>query len=156
MPSLHKAAIRRGNRTEFDSDHGLAARSTENLGLFEVPDRIFSLDPAVATVIAQIACHENALPQGSPCSPVISNFIGNILDLRLLALARDAHCTYTRYADDLTFSTNEKLFPGEIAINTHGSEWSAGDKLLSLTPFSDHLQVENPASFCSSVSRESE
>ena len=84
---------------------------------FFIKDRAFSLDPPVATVIAQIACHENALPQGSPCSPVISNLVGNILDMRLLALARDARCTYTRYADDLTFSTNLNKFPIEIAEN---------------------------------------
>lgn len=96
---------------------------------FFIHDNTFSLDPAVATIIAQIACHDNALPQGSPCSPVISNLIGNILDSRLLALARDARCTYTRYADDLTFSTNEKLFPKEIAINVHGSEWTVGKRL---------------------------
>ena len=71
---------------------------------FFIHDKAFALNPSVATVIAQIACHENELPQGSPCSPVISNLIGNILDVRLLALARDARCTYTRYADDLTFS----------------------------------------------------
>ena len=96
---------------------------------FFIHDKSFTLDPAIATIIAQIACHDNALPQGSPCSPVISNLIGNILDLRLLALARDTRCTYTRYADDLTFSTNEKLFPTEIAINVHGSEWIVGKRL---------------------------
>ncbi len=96
---------------------------------FFIHDKNFSLDPTVATIIAQIACHENALPQGSPCSPVISNLIGNILDSRLLALARDARCTYTRYADDLTFSTNETLFPTEIAVNVHSSEWIAGKRL---------------------------
>jgi hypothetical protein len=96
---------------------------------FFIRDKAFSLHPTVATIIAQIACHENALPQGSPCSPVISNFIGNILDLRLIALARDARCTYTRYADDLTFSTNEMLFPSEIAVNIRGSEWIIGEKL---------------------------
>jgi hypothetical protein len=90
---------------------------------------MFSLEPKIATIIAQIACHDNALPQGSPCSPVISNLIGNILDSRLLALARDARCTYTRYADDLTFSTNEKLFPTEIAVNVHGADWEVGKKL---------------------------
>ncbi|MFZ2871461.1 retron Ec67 family RNA-directed DNA polymerase/endonuclease [Zavarzinia sp.] len=96
---------------------------------FFIHDQMFVLEPKVATIIAQIACHDNALPQGSPCSPVISNLIGNILDSRLLALARDAHCTYTRYADDLTFSTNEKLFPTEIAVNVHGPEWEVGGKL---------------------------
>jgi len=96
---------------------------------FFIHDTMFSLEPKVATIIAQIACHDNALPQGSPCSPVISNLIGNILDSRLLALARDAHCTYTRYADDLTFSTNEKLFPTEIAVNVHGADWEVGTLL---------------------------
>ena len=96
---------------------------------FFIHDKMFALAPSVATVIAQIACHENALPQGSPCSPVISNLIGNIPDVRLLALARDAHCTYTRHADDLTFSTNEKLFPTEIAVNVHGAEWEVGRRL---------------------------
>lgn len=98
---------------------------------FFIKDRSFGLDPSVATVIAQIACHENALPQGSPCSPVISNLIGNILDVRLLALARDTRCTYTRYADDLTFSTNEQNFPTEIAMNVADSTWTAGKKLES-------------------------
>lgn len=96
---------------------------------FFIHDKMFSLQPNVATIIAQIACHDNALPQGSPCSPVISNLIGNILDSRLLALARDARCTYTRYADDLTFSTNEKLFPTEIALNVHGVDWEVGSML---------------------------
>lgn len=96
---------------------------------FFINDSMFALEPKVATIIAQIACHNNALPQGSPCSPVISNLIGNILDSRLLALARDERCTYTRYADDLTFSTNEKLFSTKIAVNVHGAEWEVGTKL---------------------------
>jgi RNA-directed DNA polymerase len=96
---------------------------------FFIHDAMFSLGPQPATIIAQIACHDNALPQGSPCSPVISNLIGNILDSRLLALARDARCTYTRYADDLTFSTNETLFPTEIAVNVQGADWEVGVKL---------------------------
>ena len=71
----------------------------------------FQLDPAVATVIAQIACYDNRLPQGSPCSPVISNLVARIMDVRLARLAKTHRCTYTRYADDLTFSTNQRAFP---------------------------------------------
>ena len=96
---------------------------------FFIHDNSFKLDPAVATIIAQIACHNNVLPQGSPCSPIISNLIGNILDRRLIALARNVHCTYTRYADDLTFSTNKKHFPSEIAINQSDNVWDVGEEL---------------------------
>lgn len=79
-------------------------------------NRDFELHPSVATVIAQVACFENALPQGSPCSPVIANLVAHLLDMRLVKLARDVGCTYSRYADDLTFSTNKKEFPPEIAV----------------------------------------
>jgi retron-type reverse transcriptase len=97
-----------------------------------IKDNSFGLDPAVATVIAQIACHENALPQGSPCSPVISNLVANILDARLLRLAKASGCTFTRYADDLTFSTNKTIFPSEIAKELAGAEWEVGKQLQDL------------------------
>ncbi|MCC8155557.1 MAG: reverse transcriptase family protein [Tannerellaceae bacterium] len=51
------------------------------------------------------------LPQGSPASPAISNLIAYNLDRRIKGLAKKYNFTYTRYADDLTFSTsrdNEK------------------------------------------------
>lgn len=51
------------------------------------------------------------------------------MDSWLLALARDARCTYTRYADDLTFSTNKKLFLTKMAVNVHGADWEVGKKL---------------------------
>lgn len=47
---------------------------------------------------------ERHLPQGSPCSPAITNIVCRRLDRRLTGLARHLGFTYTRYADDLTFS----------------------------------------------------
>jgi RNA-directed DNA polymerase len=101
---------------------------------FLIKNRDFALHQDVATVIAQIACHENALPQGSPCSPVISNLVAHLLDMRLVKLAISTGCTYSRYADDLTFSTNKKEFPAKIAIpaGTVGLDahrWLPGDAL---------------------------
>ena len=81
---------------------------------FLLKNRDFALHGPVATVIAQIACHNNSLPQGSPCSPVVSNLVTHLLDMRLVTLASSVGCTYSRYADDLTFSTNKKEFPPEI------------------------------------------
>lgn len=66
--------------------------------------------PEVATIIAQIACYEGSLPQGAPSSPIISNLICQILDYRIVHLCKKYRLTYTRYADDLTFSTNDKNF----------------------------------------------
>lgn len=83
---------------------------------FLIKNKDFQLHKDAATVIAQIACHDNSLPQGSPCSPVISNLVGHLLDMRLVKLASDTGCTYSRYADDLTFSTNKKEFPADIAV----------------------------------------
>lgn len=100
-------------------------------GFFQ-SDNNFSLDPKVATIIAQIACRDNQLPQGSPCSPVISNLIAHILDIHLNRLARAGRCTYTRYVDDITFSTNEREFPASIARLVRGStdKWVPGDGLV--------------------------
>ena len=98
---------------------------------FFIKNHHFSLDPKVATVIAQIACHNNELPQGSPCSPIISNLIGHLLDVRMANLAKKSKCTYSRYADDLSFSTNKKDFPDSIAIMKDDNNWLAGNRLIN-------------------------
>ncbi|WP_080419183.1 retron Ec67 family RNA-directed DNA polymerase/endonuclease [Burkholderia ubonensis] len=104
---------------------------------FFIKDRNFRLEPKIATILAQIACHNNELPQGSPCSPVISNLIGHVLDVHLVGLARRSGCTYSRYADDITFSTNKPEFPADIATRTEPShQWEIGEELKRLIKLS--------------------
>ena len=93
----------------------------------------FNLNEPVATLIAQIACHHNSLPQGSPCSPVISDLIAHLLDSRLVKMAKAHGVTYSRYADDLTFSTNRKEFPSAFATQKEGDagQWDLGPELIS-------------------------
>ncbi|MGE0045019.1 MAG: TIR domain-containing protein [Hyphomonadaceae bacterium] len=76
----------------------------------------FRCGPGAATVLAQICTLRNGLPQGAPTSPALSNFIAAALDRRLTRLAKDHNLRYSRYADDITFSTNAALFPPAVAI----------------------------------------
>jgi RNA-directed DNA polymerase len=53
-----------------------------------------------------VATGARHLPQGGPTSPAITNILCRRLDRRLLKAADDLGFTYTRYADDLTFSAS--------------------------------------------------
>lgn len=95
-----------------------------------IKNKNFGLSDKASTVIAQIACFEDTLPQGAPCSPIISEFISQALDFRLQAIARRHRCTYSRYADDITFSTNMKEFPPKIGFRSSDPKvWQVGPDL---------------------------
>lgn len=58
----------------------------------------------IATVFTNICTYENVLPQGSPCSPMLANLSAWTLDLRIQGYVGKRGISYTRYADDLSFS----------------------------------------------------
>lgn len=99
---------------------------------FFIKDRDFALKPECATILAQLACFQGHLPQGSPCSPIIADLIAHILDVRLVRFAKQHRVTYSRYADDLTFSTNEKIFPNALARTSGAGRWQPSRPLLDL------------------------
>ncbi len=93
----------------------------------------FEMGAPAATVCAQIVTFRNGLPQGAPTSPILSNFIAAQLDRRLARLARQNRLTYSRYADDITFSTNQPQMPASVVfcepIEGGGEKISVGDAL---------------------------
>ncbi len=94
----------------------------------------FGMGPAAATVLAQLCTDRNGLPQGAPTSPHLSNLIAAGLDRRLARLARENRVRYTRYADDITFSTKDALFPASLATKLIGpanAEVQAGPALTA-------------------------
>lgn len=55
-----------------------------------------------------VATGPRGLPQGACTSPAISNLVARRMDSRLAGIAKKLGWTYTRYADDLTFSTRQR------------------------------------------------
>ena len=75
-----------------------------------IKNNYFEINDDIATILAQLTCYKGTLPQGASTSPLIANMICNIMDIRILKSAKKYRLDYTRYADDLTFSTNNKYF----------------------------------------------
>jgi RNA-directed DNA polymerase len=89
----------------------------------------FEYPKDVAALLAQICCYRNRLPQGAPTSPMISNFICRGLDSELRRVARSERCYYTRYADDICFSTQRREFPTSLALTDTSGILRAGATL---------------------------
>lgn len=79
--------------------------------------RPFNFPANVAAILADVCCHGRKLPQGGRTSPMIANIICRGLDRDLWRLAKSFGCTYTRYADDLTFSTRDHSLPTALVAD---------------------------------------
>ncbi|RNL38027.1 reverse transcriptase domain-containing protein [Paraeggerthella hongkongensis] len=88
----------------------------------------FSFPEDVANLLTELVCYKGSLPQGAPTSPILSNMICYRLDKQLVSYAAKNKLVYTRYADDITFSSTSrsainKLFnESELGINSVSPE----------------------------------
>lgn len=80
--------------------------------------RPFNFSKELANVIAGLCCmkvvteesEKYILPQGAPTSPLLTNAICDKLDYRLSKLATHYGLNYSRYADDITFSSMHNVY----------------------------------------------
>ena len=80
----------------------------------------------IAQFVAHISCFEttkevdgisrttSVLMPGGALSPILANIVTDKLDAELARFCRRLGCTYTRYADDITISSNRRTFPSPI------------------------------------------
>lgn len=61
----------------------------------------------VSYIFSKLLTFKEHLPQGAPSSPYIANLKCEKMDFSLGQLANRIGATYTRYADDMTFSSND-------------------------------------------------
>ena len=108
----------------------------------------FNFNDTIADAIAGLCSTETVidgkkhgvLPQGSPCSPVLTNIICQNLDRQLQKLAKKYRLRYSRYADDITFSGNRNVFRKEGSFQRElkaiivGQKFNINEKKTRLQP----------------------
>lgn len=76
----------------------------------------FNFTKEIASVVAGLCCYMNAdktqnvLPQGAATSPLLTNAICDTLDRRMRGVAKRFGLHYSRYADDMTFSSMHNVY----------------------------------------------
>jgi RNA-directed DNA polymerase len=62
-----------------------------------------------AFFLSGLCCLEHRLPQGAPTSPAIANLVAFPMDDELTRVSKFEGVVYSRYADDLSFSSNAPI-----------------------------------------------
>ena len=107
----------------------------------------FLVSDEVSTAIALLCTHHKKLPTGAPTSPLLSNIVFYRIDKTLMNLVDEINATktkddiavtYTRYADDLTFSGSVNLVSVvqrriEMYLNYYGFDVNAKKTRLQKT-----------------------
>lgn len=68
----------------------------------------------IAFFIANLCTYHGSLPQGAPTSPILSNIVTQKLDRRISQFCNKQHIKYSRYADDLSFSSNNDILKNKF------------------------------------------
>ena len=68
----------------------------------------------VAGILANLCTYDNYLPQGAVTSPYIANLVCYHMDARINGYCSRKDIVYTRYADDLTFSSDNRMLLNKI------------------------------------------
>jgi len=83
--------------------------------VYEVFLKLFGEEKKDIAIACTLLCtYEGRLPTGAPSSPVLSNFVCLALDEQLHAFANKNYLTYTRYADDLSFSSSNRIMDDQV------------------------------------------
>ena len=89
------------------------SNALEHLGFNEEVSTLIARLCTIPVRDEQRQIWRSVLPQGSPASPLLSNIVCILLDRRLSNLSNKYGLVYSRYADDITFSSNHSVYAQE-------------------------------------------
>ena len=71
------------------------------IGLFE---KVLNVNHSIAVLLSQLVTVDGKLVTGSPCSPLLADMVFFKTDYKIKNYIKNKDISYTRYADDITFS----------------------------------------------------
>jgi RNA-directed DNA polymerase len=125
-------------------------RNRVKMGFYRKPFNLKKEKEELAFFLACLCTHpfevngeiKIVLPQGSPTSPTITNILCQNLDRRLQGLAKRFKLSYTRYADDITFSSSHNVFINK-EFKQELKRIIEVDQQLGINPEKTRLQKED-------------
>lgn len=69
---------------------------------------------SIKTLITKLVTLNSGLPQGAPTSPIISNIVMAPFDMEMMVFSSKHKYEYTRYADDISISTDVRFDKKEV------------------------------------------
>ena len=84
-----------------------------NIRFFQVYSSAFNtkyFPKQIGVMLTALCCRKDVLPQGSPASPALSNLVMQRFDDNIGQWCEKNGISYTRYCDDMTFSSDRPLF----------------------------------------------
>lgn len=124
-------------------------RNRVKMGFYFSPFNLKDNKEPLAFLLASLCTHpfeidgkiKTVLPQGSPTSPTITNILCYRLDRRLAGLAKRFGANYTRYADDITFSSLHNIY-NQDDFHNELKRIIEEDQQLTINPNKTRLQKD--------------
>jgi RNA-directed DNA polymerase len=94
---------------KYDSVYGAFSWLRENGGRINDNGTLMEFKEQYLRWLTLLCCYYGRLPQGAPTSPILSNMVARDIDIVLSKHCESINVKYTRYSDDMTFSSLDDI-----------------------------------------------
>ena len=149
--NITNAKPHQGNKYLFETD---LQEFYPNISMNRVYETFIELGHSshFAHWLTKLTTKDNELPQGSPTSTGISNLVFVKTDIKLNEFCREHSITYTRYVDDLTFSSQQNfgdkiqqildiVINDNFKISRRKTEYGGNQTITGIQPFLNKIDA---------------
>lgn len=149
--NITNAKRHQGNRFQFCTDLENFYPSIKSKMVYDSLIKL-KFSSEVARIITRLCTWKNNLPQGAPTSTHLSNLVFLETDLKLIEFCKLNGLTYTRYIDDLTFSSQmcfkhltsqiiEIILEGSFKVNQRKTIYSGNQTITGIVVLPNRIDA---------------